>query len=156
MSYLDTLLFYIAFLFRTRTKDRMLLYRHAVRCSVAMQIFLNFNPIYWCFAPHRYAEVEVQNRINGTLPSSLILLDPVFPTSIASKDRAAILGTSTTRSDESVRSCMRNLPPVPNGYDFTLRQRIEQFQYFKQKHDVSHQQNPELALFNVAVVAVCK
>lgn len=134
----------------------MLLYRHVTRCPSAMQIFLNFNPIYWCFAPLRYTEVEIESQSNLTLPSSLILLDPVFPTSIASKDRNAIMATATTRSDESVRSCMRNLPPVPNGYKFSLQQRAQQFQYFKQKHDLTHQQNPCMDLFNAAVIAVCK
>jgi len=134
----------------------MLLYRHAVRCPAAMQIFLNFNPIYWCFAPLRSVEAEVQNKTNPTLPSSLIFLDSNYLTSIASKDRYAIMGTSTTRSDESVRSCMRSLPPVPRGYDFSIQQRAQQFQYFKQTHDFSHRQNPCMDLFNAAVVAVCK
>ena len=100
----------------------MLLYRHAVRCPTAMQIFLNFNSIYWCFAPHTETEVEVQNEWHPTLPSSLRLLDSIHPTSIGSKDRNAIMATETTRSDETVRSYMRNLPPVPPGYDFTIQQ----------------------------------
>lgn len=121
-----------------------------------MQIFLNFNSIYWCFVPHTNTEVEVQNRQNVTLPSSLILLDTIHPTSIASKDRNAIFATQTTRSDESVRSYMRNLPPAPYGYNFTIQQCAQQFQYFKNKHDLTDQQNPLMDLFNVEVIAVCQ
>lgn len=133
----------------------MLLYRHATRCPASMQIFLNFNPIYWCFVPLTNTEVEVQNRKHLIIPSSLILLDTVNPTSIGSKDRHAISATVNTRSDESVRSCMRNLPPLPPGYNFSIQQRVKQFQYFKNQHDINHHQNPTLDLFNVAIIAVC-
>lgn len=134
----------------------MLLYRHAVRCPSAMQIFLNFNSIYWCFVPLRNTEVEVQNETNTTLPSDLIQLDPIYPASIASRDRQRIAATTTTRSDESVRSYIRNLPPVPDGYNFSIQQRGQQFQYFKHKHDVTQQQNYMMDLFNTAIIAVCK
>ena len=65
------------------------------------------------------------------------------------------MATETTRSDETVRSYMRNLPPVPPGYDFTIQQRAQQFQYFKNRHDLTDQQNPVMDLFNVDVIAVC-
>jgi hypothetical protein len=121
-----------------------------------MQIFLNFNPMYWCFVPLTNTEVEVQNRRNAVLPSSLILLDSVIPISIGSKDRHEIRATANTRSDETVRSCMRNLPPMPASYNFSIQQRVKQFQYFKNQHDITHQQNPTMDLFNVAIIAVCK
>jgi hypothetical protein len=100
--------------------------------------------------------VEVQNRRNAVLPSSLILLDSVIPISIGSKDRHEIRATANTRSDETVRSCMRNLPPMPASYNFSIQQRVKQFQYFKNQHDITHQQNPTMDLFNVAIIAVCK
>lgn len=132
----------------------MLLYKHAVRCPSAMQIFLNFNPIYWCFAPQRLLEAEIEDKKNPTLPSSLIQLDSVHPIAIASKDRHARKATETTRSDENVRLYMRHLPPVPNGYKFSIQQRAQQFQYFKQQHDLIHKQNPVMDLFNTTVIAV--
>ena len=141
---------------RTLVKDRMLLYRHAVRCPLAMQIFLNFNPIYWCFVPMASMDVALENRTNTFLPASLILLDSDNPTSIGSKDRHAIPATSNTRSDEAVRSCMRHLPPVLSGYDFSIQQRAKQFLYFKNQHDITHHQNPIMDLFNVAILAVRK
>ncbi len=104
-------------------------------------------------------EIEEQNRKNVTatvLPPSLILYDPIIPTAIGSKDRHAIRRTANTRSDEEVRSCMRNLPPMPAGYNFSIQQRVKQFQYFKNQHDITHQQNPTMDLFNVAIIAVCK
>ena len=112
----------------------MILYRHVARCPNAMQIFLNFNSIYWCFIPITIDEAVEQNR-NYMLPSSLVLLDTIYPTSIRSRDGQLIPETFDRRSDETVRSCMRNLPSVPLGYTFSMRQRVKQFQYFKAKLD---------------------
>ena len=134
----------------------MILYKHAVRCPRAMQIFLNFNPSYWCFAPLRLTEVEVQNERNPTLSHSLIRLDSHLPTSIGSKDKNARVETKCTRSDERVRSYMRHLPPIPGGYNFSIQQRVEQFQYFKHRHDIVHRQNSSMDLFYADIIAVCK
>jgi hypothetical protein len=131
----------------------MLVYKHAARCPWIIQIFLNFNPIYECFVPITIAEAEQKNR-KYVLPSSLIFHDDVNPTSIGSKDREAIAGSATTRSDEMVRSCMRNIPSVPPGYAFSTRQRIQQFQYFKAKQDTKTGQHSTIDLFNVAIIAV--
>jgi hypothetical protein len=49
---------------------------------------------------------------------------------------------------------MRNLPPVPPGYKFSIQQRAKQFLYFKHQQDINHKQNPTMDLFNVAIVAV--
>jgi hypothetical protein len=133
----------------------MLLYKHAARCPWTIQIFLNFNPIYWRFLPITSNEAVQQSR-HYVLPSSLVIFDSVHPTSIASKDRHAISATANTRADEEARSCMRNIPEVPRGYTFSTRQRIEQFQYFKDKLDIRTKQNESIDLFNVAVIAVCK
>ena len=140
---------------RTLVKDRMLVYKHAARCPWTIQIFLNFNPVYECFIPMTITEAGQKNR-KYVPPSSLVFHDVVNPTSIASKDREAIVGSATTRSDEMVRSCMRNIPLVPPGYTFSTRQRIQQFQYFKAKHDIKIGQDPTIDLFNVAIIAVCE
>ena len=140
---------------RTLRKDRMLLYKHAARCSSAMQIFLNFNPIYGRFIPVSINQAAQHDR-NYRLPSSLVLLDSINPTSIASKDRQAISRTSESRSDEATRSNMRRLPDVPAGYTFSTFQRALQFQYFKNKLDVKSKQNEYIDLFNATIIAVCK
>ena len=142
-------------MFRTIRKDRMLLYKHAARCPSAMQIFLNFNPNYWCFVPVTMNEAIRQSR-NYIIPSSIVILDLINPTSIASQDPQARPETKDKRSDEKVRSCMRNLPPIPLGYTYSIRQRIEQFQYFKNQLDKNAPQDQTMDLFSVAIIAVCK
>jgi len=100
-------------------------------------------------------EAVRQNR-NYIPPPSLVLLDSINPTSIASKDRQAIPATANTRSDEQTRSCMRHIPPVPSSYTFSTRQRIQQFQYFKDNLDIKTKQDGNIDLFNVSIIAVCK
>ena len=132
----------------------MLLYKHAARCPKTIEIFLKFNPIYWRFLPITNHEAIQQSR-NYVIPSSLVILDSIHPTSIASKNREAIAATPTTRSDEKVRTCMRNIPVVPPGYTFSISQRIKQFQYFKHKLDIKIKQDDSINLFIVALIAIC-
>ena len=133
----------------------MLLYKHAARCPSSMQMFLNFSPIYSCFIPVTTDEAKRQNR-DDLLPPSLILLDTTNPTAIGSKAKVAIPETANTRSDEAVRSCMRHIPEVPVGYTFSIRQRIQQFQYFKNQLDTKTKPDEAVNLFNAAIIAVCK
>lgn len=133
----------------------MLLYRHAARCPSAIQIFLNFNSIYQCFIPITINETTEHSQ-NFIVPSSIVLFDLINPTSIGSKDREAIPATMDTRSDEETRSCMRRIPVPPPGYTFSIRQRIQQFQYFKNKQDIKPKQNESIHLFNAAIIALCK
>jgi hypothetical protein len=106
-------------------------------------------------------KLEQHNRSDddddeNVLPSSLILLEPMDPISIASKDRSARLGTSNTRSDETVRSCLQNIPPVPPGYTYSIRQRAQQFKYFKEKLDINRKPDETTDIFNVAIITLCK
>jgi hypothetical protein len=48
------------------------------------------------------------------------------------------------------------IPPIPLGYTYSIRQRIQQFQYFKNKYDTSQKQDDSMDLFNVSIIAVCK
>ncbi|CAF1164515.1 unnamed protein product [Adineta ricciae] len=137
----------------TIRKDRMRLYRHATRCPHAMQLFVSYNPIYSCFIPVAVNEAIRQNR-TYILPPSMIVHDKIQPTSIGTRNRHHRRATSTTRSDEAARSCMRNLPPSPTGYTFSIRQRIEQFQYFKQQSDIHIKPNQSNNLFNSTIIAV--
>lgn len=39
------------FLQGTSTDDHRSLYEHSARCPTALQLFLDYNPKYWCFVP---------------------------------------------------------------------------------------------------------
>jgi hypothetical protein len=133
----------------------MIVYKHAARCPSSIQIFLNFNSTYSRFIPIPIREAERQNQ-NYIIPSSLVLFDMVNIYAIGSADLEHRPANVNTRSDEAVRSCLRNIPPVPTGYAFSLQQRIQQFQYFKNKQDIKMKPNESLDIFNVAIIALCK
>ncbi|CAF1297606.1 unnamed protein product [Adineta steineri] len=137
----------------TLVKDRMLLYRHAARCPWAIQLFLNFNPIYACFIPVTINKA-IEHCQNYALPPTLIIHDQEYPTSISMKNRNDMSATADTRADEIVRSCMRHIPPLPSGYTFSIRQRVDQFLYFKNQLDIKIKPNKFIDLFNVALIAV--
>jgi len=101
-------------------------------------------------------ENAIEQSRNYILPSSLILHDSINPTSIGSRDRRFASGGANNRSDESVRTCIRQIPSVPPGYTFSIRQRVEQFQYFQNNLDIKTKQDETMDLFNVAIIAVCK
>jgi hypothetical protein len=100
-------------------------------------------------------EAAHENR-NYVPPRSLVLLNSNNSISFTSKDQQARTATSNTRADEVVQLCMRHIPPMPPGYAFSIRQCVQQFQYFKNKLDVNQKQDETMDLFNVAIIAVCK
>jgi len=100
-------------------------------------------------------EAAHENR-NYVPPRSLVLLNSNNSISFTSKDQQARTATSNTRADEAVQLCMRHIPPMPPGYAFSIRQCVQQFQYFKNKLDVNQKQDETMDLFNVAIIAVCK
>jgi hypothetical protein len=122
----------------------MLLYKHSSRCPAAIQLFLDCNPQYWPFIPISQDEALRDNQ-SYQLPSSI----PDDPSSL-------LTVSDRIRSDHETGYCMNDLPPVPsNKYTFSLRQRAEQFEYFKNKLDLE-MPNFNLDLYNAAIVAVCK
>ncbi|CAF1444491.1 unnamed protein product [Adineta steineri] len=137
----------------TLVKDGMRLYKHAARCPLTIQMFLNFNPTYSCFIPIPINKIAEENQ-KCSLPSSLIFHNFDYPIVIASKDQRERRETHETHSDHTVHRCMRNLPPVPLGYGFSRSQRLEQFQYFKVKENMIRRQDLTVNLFNVGIVAV--
>ena len=56
-------------LLRVICKDRMKLYQHSIRCSAAMQIFLDANSHYWRFVlmVTEEAEAPLQSLIQGPI-----------------------------------------------------------------------------------------
>ena len=107
----------------------MLLYKHSARCPAAIQLFLDCNPQYWCFVPMPKTEEEAQNTASFSLH---------------------------TRRDQEATVWLNSLPPVPSeNYTFSVHQRTEQLQIFKDKRD-RLTPNFNLDLYNATIFAVCK
>ncbi len=126
----------------------MLLYKHSARCPYAIQIFLDCNPHYWPFIPMPIYEAQQENQFYH---------HDHFPTTIPHDPTSHVVTSSRTRSDHDTGCCMVALPPPfpSDQYTFSLRQSIEQFQFFQTKQDY-RLPNLNLDLYDATIIAVCK
>lgn len=113
----------------------MKLYQHSVRCPFAIQRFLDANPKYWPFVPFPKDEctdrsIEAESTLDNSSHPHL-------------------------RSNTICARLVSGIPPPPNGYHFSRRQREQQFEFFRQRQDQllpDHETN----LYDTTVLAVCK
>lgn len=119
-------------------KTSMLLYQHLLQCSTAIQMFLNANPLYWCFVPMLIAEAD-QEDINY--------------------EQQQIRRTTTAMTigdlelDYDIKTFLNNIPKCSTDYRFSKYQIKKQIEFFKRK--LIHQPiNNRLDLYNANIVAV--
>ena len=122
---------------RMLAKDRMRLYRHSSLCSTAMQLFLDRHPRYWCLVPRKVSEVE---RDDDDDDDDAALKLPL---------------NSATRTDAEANELCDHLPRPMAGYQFSRRQRQQQWSFFKSKSDLIPL-SVEFDLYHAAIVIVCK
>jgi hypothetical protein len=132
-NYVDTLFF--VYIFSTRTKDDMHLYRHSTECPSAIQMFLDENPKYWRFVPMSNEEAN-QTEQNVTVSTMDIK-------------------STEVHEDEKVKAFIANLPTPPPNYRFSQRQYHQQYAYFQPKRNLL-MPNLHLDLYNAKIVAVSK
>ncbi len=110
------------------------LYEHSARCPKALQLFLDHNPIYWCFIP---IAKDTKNLLQTTIKIS-------SPTPIEQ------------RTDYIVEKLVKAIPTPPTDYIFSRIQREQQRLFFKFGYD-RHPVIPKTVdLYNATVVVVCK
>ncbi|CAF3548004.1 unnamed protein product [Rotaria socialis] len=116
-------------------KDHMKLYQHSVRCTVAMQIFLDANQQYWRFVPMTIEESErpEQRSVQG----------------ISFTDEL----TWNLRQMEDCTKYVESVPKPSTGYIFSNRQVGLQLSYFNKKRD-KDLPNQDIDLYNATIVAV--
>ncbi|CAF4396489.1 unnamed protein product, partial [Rotaria sordida] len=70
----------------------MRLYQHSARCPIALRLFLECNPNYWCFIPLLVDEAAVENKayVQERTPCS------------TSSNEAAAAATITTNAELNV------------------------------------------------------
>lgn len=133
---------------RKKINDKSWLYQHSARCSIALQLFLDYNPEYWCFVPMKSVE---QQFVHGTVRGYLSRQSSYRAISTPSEsDRF----TTWIRKDADVRLLMDNLPQPPYGYSFNHYQRQQQANFFKWTQD----RNVPLYnvdLYNANIIAIC-
>jgi len=132
----------------------MWLYQHSPRCSVALQLFLDYNPDYWCFVPMKSIEINLMSG-NSQRSSPARQRNDRITASTTSPSSPSMLSTTWTRTDEEVHFLMENLPKPPLGFDFSTQQRQQQINFFKWLKDrIVPLDNVDL--YNADIITICR
>ncbi|CAF4318006.1 unnamed protein product, partial [Rotaria sordida] len=146
----------------------MRLYQHSARCPIALRLFLDCNPNYWCFIPLLVDEAAAENKayVQERTPCSTSSNEEEGAAAAA----AATTTTTTTNaevnavldmihrmhSNYKVASCLQQVPLAPAKYVFSYNQREEQRLFFEQflASDVDQRPYSIVDLYQVAIIAV--
>ncbi|CAF1237545.1 unnamed protein product [Rotaria sp. Silwood1] len=117
-------------------KEYMSLYQHPTQCSATIQMFLDYNKLYWRFVPMKIEEANQDD---------------------ANYQRASATTTTTTMSnvhfDKNIRIHLKHVPKPPADYKFSKRQIEKQAEFF-QKYSTSPPTNEQVDLYNANIIAV--
>ena len=120
---------------RKRT-NRMRLYQHFVHCSKVLQLFLENNPIYWCFIPMKIEQAQFDDLSYLSTLSSI----------------------NTTNDDKQTNTmidhCLANIPKSPIGYQFSKRQHDEQRHFFQMFNPEQYCSHSIIDFYHATIVAV--
>ena len=123
------------------------LYQHSTQCSVALQVFLKCQPAYWCFVPMTKEQVLIDD-VHITAAQRNILAQYADSASIETEIN------EYQREMTLVRWCVNHVPAPPLNYQFSLRQKIEQYEFFRDRSD--RFLSRFLDLYNAAMVIARK
>ncbi|CAF1049309.1 unnamed protein product [Rotaria sordida] len=122
------------------------LYEHLTYCPVAIKMFLKGHPDFWCLVPMTKEQVLMDNAT----------LSVDERNRLEEYQSSSIVETTTTTTNPYIRElslvqwCIKYLPPPPLNYQYSLRQKLEQYEFFRGKKErfVSH----FLSLYDAAIV----
>jgi hypothetical protein len=128
--------------------NKMRLYQHSARCSVALRSFVDCNPDYWCFIPMLWHDAQAENVAAFGENSSSQREDPEMDNIIA---MGAI-------GNHRLSRCLDHVPLSPGAYAFSLEQKRKQRSFFEQFLLSPIDQTPYSAmdLYKMAIIAVRK
>ena len=112
-------------------------------------MFLKCQPTYWCFVPMTIEQVMIDDANITSVDKNILANYQVRDSTDVEEARRRHQRDSTL-----VRWCIDNLPQPPASYQFSFRQRIEQYEFFQCQTDLFHTRF--LDLYNAAIVIACK
>lgn len=133
------------FYFSHQNIRKMRLYQHTAHCSVALQIFLDRNPNYWCFIPRSLDEVEKENAL--------------FKENVESTDSEGIYVTPRCTHDQrKIANFLARVPLSRAQCRFSHVQYHEQRLFFDDSELSPIDGFPyiETDLYQMKIIAICK
>ena len=123
----------------------MRLYQHSARCPVALRLFLDCNPSYWCFIPLLWDDVPVPDSNSSQNNADMDL------------EVTHAMGGNIS-DDRAVTYLLNRVPLPPAAYVFSYQQRQKQRSFFENFLSYEEQSLPYIAvdMYKVHVVTVCK
>jgi hypothetical protein len=124
----------------------MLLYQHLARCPVALQLFLDVNPDFWCLVPIKSNEVALPIHANISITTQIIPSPTTIESTLVYNKRLNALA----------KYLMEGIPKPPFGYVFSEQQVNEQLNFFRNKKDQlkSSTLKKNIDLFNAIIVTI--
>ena len=97
--------------------NKMRLYQHAARCSVALRRFLDVNPHYWPFIPLLWRDVQAENIFSTR--------EDLSASSCSKKINTETNSMMTTAYTDHRRlvECLKRIPEPPVPYAFPDEQK---------------------------------
>jgi hypothetical protein len=130
--------------------NKMRLYQHAARCSVALRKFLDVNPHYWPFIPLLWRDVQGEKIFS--------IREDLSASSCSKQINIETRSTTTTTYSDHRRlvECLKRIPEPPVSYAFPDVQKQKQRLFFEQFLATPVDQRPyqPVDLFKVAIIAV--
>lgn len=106
-------------------KENMLLYRHTMQCSAAIQCFLDHNPSYWAFVP---LPIEEANQKNNSYQQMHTI-------------------------NHDIELFLKNIPKPPQSYQFSKRQIDKQIEFF-QRNMLNAPFNDQVNVYKATIIAL--
>ena len=126
------------------------LYQHSTECSTALQMFLTCQPTYWCFVPMTLEQARIDDATITSAERSILAQYQMHD----SRQVVEEATSAFTRDPTLVRWCVDHVPASPPNYQFSLRQKSEQYEFFRDRLDLFPTRF--LDLYNAAIVIARK
>ncbi|CAF3554163.1 unnamed protein product [Adineta steineri] len=131
----------------TVNESQRKLYQHSIECLATIERFLACHPRYWCFVPMT-KEQAIIDDINLTSTERNLLAQ--YQMSHSKYNVQDSSNNTYIRSDHNASWCMNNIPSPPSNYQFSLRQKLDQREFFRNRFDLFTSRY--VNLYNSAIV----
>ncbi|CAF4131164.1 unnamed protein product [Adineta steineri] len=125
------------------------LYQHSIECLTTIKIFLACHPRYWCFVPMTSEQATIDDTNITSIERSILA---AYQTSHSEYNSYEKSNNPYQRTTTNVAWCMNNLPSPPPSYQYSLRQKLEQLNFFRNRLDFLTSRF--LNLYNTTIVMV--
>ena len=124
---------------------RMRLYQHSAHCPVALRLFLERNPSYWCFIPLPLTEAQQENELFSNV-------------SRATESESAYALMTYTHHQRKLAQYMNRVPYPSVAYTFSCLQIHQQRLFFNRflMSDVDQLPYEACDFYQIKMIAVCK